>query len=437
MDLRAMRSKPSLAIALLVWAAPGFASATNLSILAPGTNSTVSTPFLLNAVAAPCSSQPVTAMGYSIDYGATTAVKAASIYTHVTSPTGAHLLHVKSWGSNGAVCVADVPINVVHLVTNVSISTPANDASVSSLFSLVASGTECQSQSISAMGYSLDTSSNTILIKGESLNTKVASSTGTHTLHVKAWGAGGASCVTNRTIYVSAPVKSGPAIPTTATAVKAIQNLSNWKASFDTATGSSAKSTGAMNLVASPSRSGSARMFLTTYSNYGGERYSAGIGADATAQNFVYDAWFYLAGRITDIANVEMDLNQVIGNGDTVIYGFQCDGWSHTWDYTANTGTPSVPKDTWLHSNQTCNPQSWSANTWHHVQVSYSRNTSGDVTYKSVWFDGAQQNLDVTVNSAFALGWGSTVVTNFQIDGATSTTGSATVYMDELTIYRW
>jgi hypothetical protein len=436
----AMRST-SLVIALLIGAAPVFASvAPNITITTPGANSTVSTPFLLEAVAAPCSGQKIVSMGYSIDSGATTVFYAASINTHVTSPTGAHTLHIKSWGK-GTVCVTDVPLQVVDppppVVTNLAVSKPANDASVTTPFSLVATDTECQSKPVVAMGYSIDTSSNTTIVNGTSINASVASPTGTHTLHVKSWGSG-VSCVSNLTIYVSAPLPPGPAIPSSAVVVKSIQDQANWQASYDTGTGSgTATASGALGLVAMPSLSGSALMLSTTYSNYGGERYSANFGADPTPQNFVYDAWVYVAAPTSGIANVEMDLNQVLADGDTVIYEFQCDGWSGTWDYTENAGTPSSPVDKWLHSTQACNPQAWTPNAWHHVQVSYARDASGNVTYKSIWFDGAEQDLNVTVNSDFALGWGSALITNFQVDGFTSTAGSSTVYVDNMTVYRW
>jgi hypothetical protein len=130
-------------------------------------------------------------------------------------------------------------------------------------------------------------------------------------------------------------------------------------------------------------------------------------------------------------------MNQVVSNGQTVIFGFQCDGWSGTWDYTINTGTPEKPTDKWMHSPQSCNPRQWTTDTWHHIQLSYSRDNSGNVTYKSVWLDGVEQDINMTGPSAFALGWNPALLTNFQVDGATSTAGSATVYLDNLTVYRW
>jgi hypothetical protein len=59
------------------------------------------------------------------------------------------------------------------------------------------------------------------------------------------------------------------------------------------------------------------------------------------------------------------------------------------------------------------------------------------VTYQSVVLDGVQSDLvGATGNSAFKLGWGSVLLTNFQIDGLGSS-GSTTAYVDNLTVYRW
>jgi len=131
-----------------------------------------------------------------------------------------------------------------------------------------------------------------------------------------------------------------------------------------------------------------------------------------------------------------MDMNQVIWNGQTIIYGFQCDGYTNTWDFTKNAGSPKYPVDQWVHSSVPCNPRNWSTGVWHHIQIAYSRDSYGNVTYKYVTFDGAQKWINETVPSAFALGWGSTLLTNFQIDGLGGY-GSATVYVDNLTVSRW
>jgi len=329
-------------------------------------------------------------------------------------------------------------MSVIPAAAAVTVSSPANDAVVTSPFNLSANASACSSQNISAMGYSLDNSSDTTIVDSSSVNAQVQAATGSHTVHVKAWGNEGAVCVTDVAISVdpvTTSLTSAPAIASNAISVSNIQALANWHAGVDSSQSGGAN--GVTILSNSPSMSGNSRKFTTVYSSYGDERYSASFGDDTTSTNFLYDAWIYVAGPSSDIANVEMDMNQVMANRETVIFGFQCDGWTGTWDYTANIGSPLIPVDRWLHSTASCNPRNWKTNAWHHVEVSYSRDSDGNVTYKSVWFDGAESIINATVPSAFALGWAPTLLTNFQVDGATSGSGSSTVYLDELTVYRW
>lgn len=283
------------------------------------------------------------------------------------------------------------------------------------------------------MGYSLDDSTNTTIVSANAINAPVTSPNGAHTLHVKSWGNFGASCVSDVRIVVRA--SAAGSAPGQAKKVANIHQLPTWQAVLDLGTGSGV-ATGITSLVGSPSISGQARRFAMNYSNSAGERYYVSFGADTSAKNFLYDAWIYVASPSTDIANLEFDMNQVIWNGDTVIYGVQCDGYTNTWDYTANLGSPANPYDQWLHSSAYCNPREWGTDTWHHVQMSYARDSVGNVTYQSVWLDGVEEDIYATVPSAFTLGWGPVLLTNFQVDGLGGY-GSATVYLDNLTISRW
>ena len=194
---------------------------------------------------------------------------------------------------------------------------------------------------------------------------------------------------------------------------------------------------GAARAPIGPRRRHRARREAERLAGGGGERYNVSFGADTSATNFLYDAWVYLPSPASNIANLEFDLNQVTANGDTIIFGFQCDYWSKTWDYTANAGTTQVPIDVWLHSRASCNVQSWSTNTWHHVQIRYSQDGEGNVTYQAVWLDNVQQGLNITVPDAFALGWSPTLLTNFQVDSMTASEATTTAYIDNLTVYRW
>jgi hypothetical protein len=421
-----------------------------VSVSSPGNDAPISSTFTLVANSVTCSSQPVWVMGYSFDSGATTFVYANFMNGSVTAPSGAKMLHVKSWGNQGAPCDTDVALNIEGSAIpagGVSVSEPTPGATVASTFALDASSPTCSSQNVSAMGYSLDNSSSTAFVFSTSIAASVSASAGAHVLHVKSWGNQGGACDTDVNITVSgsgstsgsssnvAPSGgSGPYVPSNAASVSNIQAFGDWVSVYDSGTAGAA--TGAMAMTGSPSITGNALEFYTTYTYYGGERYYASFGDDGTSTNFVYDGWVYLNDSSGSIANLEMDLNQVV-NGYTVIFGFQCDGWSGTWDYTENAGTSAAPVDQWVHSSAACNPRTWAQNIWHHVQVSYSRDAYGDVTYQSVWLDGNQQPINATAPSAFALGWGPTLLTNFQVDSFTPGWSSSAVFLDNLTISRW
>jgi len=440
-DTIIIRATYTIILALLACAVPAFASASpSVIVNSPTASATVPTPFILDATTTPCSGQPVAAIGYSLDDGATTIVNAISINAEVSASLGAHTLHVESWGIAGAGCDTNVSITVsaaaaAALFTNLTVSQPAANAELVSPFTLIASGTQCESQPIAAIGFSIDDSTTTSVVYGVAVNASVTSATGVHTLHVKSWGNQGAGCDTDIAIdVVPSPIST---LPANAIEVQSIQTMANWQAAFDTATGANASTFGVSSLTSAPSLSSASREFVSTFAGIGGERYAVSFGVDTSATNFLYDTWVYIPSSSTDIANLEFDLNQVMANGDTVIFGFQCDSWSNTWDYTANAGTPKVPSDVWLHSKFPCNVPSWTTDTWHHVQISYSHDSLGNATYQSVWLDNVEQDLNITVPDAFSLGWSPTLLTNFQVDSMTSVGAADTVYLDKLTVWRY
>jgi hypothetical protein len=274
---------------------------------------------------------------------------------------------------------------------SVTISSPGNGADVASPFTVAADAPTCSSQPVSTIGYSLDNSTDTSIVGGTSLNAQVSAGSGSHTLHVKAWGDQGAACDTDVAVTVTGGATAS-LVPALSPSVSSIESLSNWVGVFDVGTSGSA--TGSTSIVSSPSQSGHARAFTTKFSNSGGARFSVSFGDDNTSTNFFYDGWVYLNSSSSQIANLEMDMNQTMSNGETSLFGFQCDGYTSTWDYTKNAGTPQAP------------------------------------------IDQGVQTINATVNSAFALGWAPTLTTNLQVDGLGSG-GSPTVYLDNLTISRW
>lgn len=324
----------------------------------------------------------------------------------------------------------------VPALAGVTVNTPVNSTDVTSPFTLSASAATCSSKSVISMGYSFDSSSDTNFFVDQTIDTSISSTSGPHTLHVKAWAGNGISCVKDVVINVKA-ASTGPEsiVPSTAATVSSIETLSGWQSAHDT--GGPGSSTGAMSLVSSPSLYGNTRQFVTSFTNNGDERYSVVFADDVDAKNFFYDTWVYLTSSSSKIANIEFDTNQVMPNGQTVLIGFQCDGWTGNWAYTVNQGSATNVKPLWVSkSGASCNPRSWSQNKWHHVQASVSRDDSGYITYHSVWLDGAESKLSVKAFGAAELGWAPVINTQFQIDGL-GASGTVTVYVDHLTISAW
>lgn len=327
----------------------------------------------------------------------------------------------------------------VPALAGVVVNQPANNSDVSSPFKLSASSSNCSGASVAAMGYSFDSSSDTTVIKGQSIDQDIDASAGSHVLHVKSWGSGTA-CVEDVAITVKAGASSTTSssssseVPSYAKSVSHIQALSGWKATHDS--GGSGSSSGSTTIVSSPSLYGSTRRYESSFSNSGDERFSVSFADDTSSENFFYDTWVYLDGSGSEIGNLEFDVNQVMADGKTVLVGVQCDGYTGHWAYTVNTGSASSVRPRWYSKSSTyCNPRNWSRYKWHHVQYSFSRNSSGYINYKSIWLDGQQFSINTTAFGAADLGWGPVINTQFQIDGYGS--GTVKAYLDNLTISRW
>lgn len=256
----------------------------------------------------------------------------------------------------------------------------------------------------------------------------------TETINAIAVAPGYSTSGTASAIYTVNLPPPGPVVPDDAISATALQMDPRWTFTHDA--GTLGDSVGALTVVSNPSLSGNAGEFITSYTNWGGEIYHLSYASDTASSNFVYDAQVWIQ-QGSNIGNLEMDMNQVIAAGDTVIFGFQCDGDNGTWDYSGNVGAISVSRVSWVHSSQPCNPAQWTPNTWHHVQISYSRDSVGNVTYNSVWLDGVEAVIGVTTPSAQSLAWAlGHLLTNFQVDGV-GASGSSILYLDNLTISRW
>jgi hypothetical protein len=208
---------------------------------------------------------------------------------------------------------------------------------------------------------------------------------------------------------------------------------SNWIWSHDSGTPGSSVASSEFP-VSSPSLDGKAREFYMSYSYLGGERFSLTFANDTEATHFVYDTYVYIDNP-TQLANLELDMNQVMANGKTVIYAFQCSTYSGAWEFSTISNTTPY----WHATALPCNPKNWAPYKWHHIQIASHRNSSGYVTYDWVNFDGNYNQVhNAGGNGAIALHWGiGDLNLNFQLDGSSDYSSSVKLYQDKLTIYRW
>lgn len=221
-----------------------------------------------------------------------------------------------------------------------------------------------------------------------------------------------------------------------ATSSGVLDGALNWQAVHDLATPGESRGSSVYPTAAPPYDD--ARKFYMTYSNRGGERFSISFGSSTGATHFVYDTLVYITDP-SELQNIEMDVNQVMSDGRTVIFAAQCAGTSRTWEYTTDTTVNGKRSGHWHPSNIPCNPQAWTPNRWHHVQIATSRDISGDVTYEWVNLDGVSSTFTgATGPSALSLGWKvGDLSLNFQLDGSNTASESIIAYVKDMTIYRW
>jgi hypothetical protein len=229
-----------------------------------------------------------------------------------------------------------------------------------------------------------------------------------------------------------APTPSGR-IPANAIASGPLDGSSKWQWTHDPGTPGTSQGS-SVYPITGLSADNAAREYYMTYTGASGELFHLSFGTDLNATHFVYDAYVYVTDP-SQLANLEMDMNDVMPDGQTVILGTQCSFYSKSWEYTYQSGGTFH----WHPSNIPCNPETWSAKTWHHIQIASHRDSVGTATYDWVGVDGVYSNFqNASANSSRQLGWArGDLLINFQIDGSSKGSGSNTIYTDQLTVYRW
>jgi hypothetical protein len=343
-------------------------------------------------------------------------------------------------------CFSGLMLAQPALAADITVASPISGTTDESPVWVRAHNIGCDGLQPTAFGFSIDNSST--IYKGATtrdidvVRTNIA--TGTHTIHFKSYTSNGACPVVSSTIHVVAAGSSSSSSTTTASSATATASATvtsvpsyakgsgildgkYWAFEKDAGTPGSGRGS-----TVYPSLD-NARKFYMTYSKRAGVRWHNSFAKDAAATHFIYDTYVYLANP-SQVANVEMDMNHVMANGETVILATQCSSYSKTWEYSIRNSSSH-----WMKTGIACNPKTWSANTWHHIQIASHHTTSGTVTYDWVNVDGKHSAFShATGVGGEHLGWEKgTMLINFQLDGANSGSGSITAYIHKMTIYRW
>ena len=321
--------------------------------------------------------------------------------------------------------------------SDVTVGSPANGSRVQSPVFVRALNTGCNGYAPTAFGYAIDEASE--IVPGESAHdidvTRLPLAEGKHTLHFRSATSEG-ECPEVSTTFTVASAKdptTPPSIPANAVSSGSLDGSSKWTEQHDG--GTPGESKGTMTYPAKTPVYTDARQFYMTYSDQAGERWRTQFVRDANATHFVLDT-FVLLPSPSELKNLEMDIDQVVASGETVILSTQCSGEIGSWEYGDSVGR----HDHWKSTKIKCNPAEWAPNVWHHIQIGEHHAPNSDiVTHDWVTIDGVYNVFeDATLESGHFLEWGAgDINTQFQIEGASEGKGTVTAYIHKLTVYRW
>ena len=387
-----------------------------VAVSSPSDGSTVSSPF--QVVASASGPNLITALQIYMDDQLVFTNNAASLNTQVSSNPGTHNLVVQAWDTTGTTYKQRVTVNVVSGGV-VNVSSPANNATISSPFQVV--GSASGPNPITAMQIYLD-GQLVLTNNSSSLNNSVNAGTGSHSLVVQAWDSTGAYYKQGLTINVTSSV------PPNAIVQSEIQNMGGWEScSVCAGAGGGGPVAGfsMLEFLSSPSLSGSSAQFSIWGSTpYANALWWKQLGGNNAISNFQYDLDFYMTQPQLAQA-LEFDVNQSTGN-TKFIFGTQCnirDGG--VWDIWDTAG------GAWRPTNIACLPPT--AYAWHHLTWEFQR-TSTQTIFVALTLDGVKHYL----NQAYsAKPWSGTEINvAFQMDGDYAQ-HPYSVWLDNVTLSYW
>ena len=424
----------TIAAIFLFISAAAFAKVT---VTSPSNNSTVGTSvnFVATATTSTCS-KGVGSMGiYPAPYQLAYVVNGASLNTNLNFNPGTYNVVVEEWDNCGGATTSTVTITVKSGTTGVFVTSPANNSSVGGSVNYVATATTNCSLGVASMGIYTAPYQLAYVVSGASLNTNLSLSPGTYNTTVEEWDKCGGAATTPITVTVTS---SGQTFYN-------LQSSGGWNGyaqqpptyqDCNTCTPNGPGTTWAMyQNISNPSLSGKATQFnIGGNMDYSDVLWNNHLIGDLSSQglpdtnhtlvptfhNFTYDVYFYGSNLGVSQA-LEFDINQFF-DGMGFTWGHECrvEG-GNEWDIWDNVNMK------WISTGISCYPLE---NQWNHLVLQVSRNSSNQLVYQSITFNGVTHTLNWTYAPFSAPGWWGITV-NYQMDGDYKQNGY-TVYVDQL-----
>jgi hypothetical protein len=369
-------------------------------------------------------------------------------------------------GCGGGMQSTSLASPTVRTQAAVQVSSPANNSTVGTTVSYVASATSTCATGVGSIAVFTAPGVLAFRGKGATLNTNLTLTPGTYKTTVQATDNCGDVAATAVTINVSNPSPASPPSasggpppnapnpppPTPPTPGNSFANLhqkSGWNTyvllppSYSICSGCSVngpQTTLSMKQgVSSPSLSGNATQFSiggkTQFSDglwnnhLIGDFSSQGMGDGGhsivpSVHNFVYDVSFYSDNMAASQA-VEFDINQFV-DGKSYIWGHECRiAGGHEWDIWDNQAQK------WHPTGVACNPNN---KAWNHLVLEAQRTSDGHVLFQSITLNGNKATLNYLESPTSTNWYGITI--NYQMDGNAGQQGYS-VWLDNLNFNYW
>jgi hypothetical protein len=343
-------------------------------------------------------------------------VNGASLDTSLSLSPGTYNTVVQEWDNCGGAATTPIKITV-STQTGVNVTSPANNAKLSSPVNFTATATTTCSKGVASMGIYTGPGQLAYVVNGASLNHNLPLGPGKYGAVVQEWDKCGGATATPVTITVGGNGFSN------------LQRSGGWgqygQGPPDFVDCSPSPCNGITFSMAqgvtSPSMSGGSTQFnLAGTAVYSDGLWNNHLIGDLSSQglpdkdhtlvpqyhNFTYDVYFY--GSNLDLSQaVEFDMNQFF-DGMGFIWGQECRiAGGHEWDIWDNLNAHWVP------TGIPCKPVS---NSWNHLTIQVQRTSDNQLLYQSITLNGVTSNLNQYYKPGAAPGWYGVTV-NYQMDG--------------------